>query len=116
MCFLHFSLAVLLVPLDKLLDSHGRGPLQLFCPDFVNPATHSYRLRSLTNDSLLFSSTIQFNSLDLFRRSFIGEIPDIWAVIPMEPRLRGADRGWSTVMKLLQKYVCENVIVKKKKS
>ena len=32
--------------LCKLLHLCGRGPLQLFCPNFVNPATHSYRLRS----------------------------------------------------------------------
>ena len=71
------------------------------------PATHTYSLRSLTNDSLLLSSSIKFNSLDLFRRSFIGAIPDIWAATPVELRLRGADQGWSIVMKLLQKYVCE---------
>jgi len=57
--------------LCKLLNFHGRGPLQLFCPAFDTPATHTYQLRGLTNDSLLFSSSIQFNSLDLFRRSFI---------------------------------------------
>ena len=63
--------------LFKLLNLCRCGPLQLFCPNLVNPATYSYRLRSLTNDSLLFSFTIQFNSLDLFMRSFIGGIPDI---------------------------------------
>ena len=52
--------------LYKLLDLYGRGPLQLFCPNFVNPATHSYRLRSLTNNSLLFSTTIQFKFLEKF--------------------------------------------------
>jgi len=25
----------------------------------------------------------------------------------VELRMRGADQGWSTVMKLFQKYVCE---------
>ena len=33
--------------LCKLLDFRGRGPLQLFCLNFVNPATHSYSLRSV---------------------------------------------------------------------
>ena len=63
--------------LCKLLDFRGRGPLQLFCPNFVHPATHSYSLRSVNTDSLLLSSTIQFNLLDLFRRSFFGTIIDI---------------------------------------
>ena len=84
----------------KLLNLCGCRPLQLFCPNFFNPATHSYRLRNLTNHLLLVSSTIQFNSLDLFMRSLIGAIPDIWAAILMEFRLRGANHGWSTVMKL----------------
>jgi len=43
--------------LCKLLDFLGCGPLQLFCPAFVTPATHTYQLRSLTNDC----SSIQFN-------------------------------------------------------
>ena len=93
--------------LCKQLDFRGHGPLQLFCPNFVNPTTHSYSLRSMNTDSLLLSSTIQFNSLDLFRRSFFGAIIDIWAATPVELRRRGVDQGWSTVVKLLQKCVCE---------
>ena len=31
---------------------------------------------------------------------FIGAIPDIWAANPAELRLRGADQGWSTALKL----------------
>ena len=45
--------------LCKLLDSHGCGQLQLFCPAFVNAATHTYSLKSLTNDSLPLSSSIK---------------------------------------------------------
>ena len=48
--------------LCKLLDFHGHGPLQLFRPNVVHPAIHSYSLRSVNTDSLLLSSTIQFNS------------------------------------------------------
>jgi len=32
--------------LCKLLNSRGRGPLQLFCPAFDTPTTHTYQLRS----------------------------------------------------------------------
>jgi len=78
-------------PLCKLL--HGHWQLQHFFLTFVSPVTHTYSLRSLTNDLLLLSSSIQFNSLDLFRRSFIGAIPDIWAATPVELRLRDADQG-----------------------
>jgi len=56
---------------------------------------------------LCYKNQCSSSSLDLFRRSFIGVIPDIWAAIPVELRMRGADQGWSTVMKLLQTYVCE---------
>ena len=65
-----------------------------------------YGLRSMANGSLLFSSSIRCPSLDLFRRSFIGAISGIWAATPAELRLRGADQGWSTILKLLQKYMC----------
>ena len=94
----------------KLLDFCGCEPLQLLCPAFATPPTNAYGLRSLANDSLLFSSSIRFASLDMFRKSFIGVIPDIWPVTPVEFRLRGADQGWSTVLKLFQKYVCEMLL------
>ena len=42
-----------------------------FCSAFATPPTHTYGLRSLANDSLLFSSSIQFTFLGLFRRSFV---------------------------------------------
>jgi len=98
----------------KLLDFCGHGLLQLFCPTSATPPTHTHGLRSLANDALLFSSSIRCTSLDLFRRSFISAIPDIWTAAPVELRLRGADLGWSTILKHLQKYVREMPIVNKK--
>ena len=51
--------------LCKLLDFQGRGPLQQFCPTFSTaPLTHSYCLRSLNDDPLSLSSSVQYTSLE----------------------------------------------------
>ena len=70
--FLHFQFSLICSLLPNDLDCYA------------------YKLRSLTNHLLLFSSTI--NSLDLFRRSYIGAIPDIWAAILW-------NSGWGEVIK-----------------
>ena len=73
--------------LCTLLDSRGRGLLQLFCPTFATaPLTHSYCLGSLNDVPLLLSSPFQFKSLDLFKRSFLGVIADIWVSTPLDIR------------------------------
>ena len=76
----------------NLLDFGGRGPLLLFCPTFATaPLTYSHCLRSLNDDALLLSSSIQLNSLDLFRRNFLGAIVDIWAPTSLDIRLLKRD-------------------------
>ena len=95
--------------LCKLLDFRGQGPLQQFCPSFATtPLIHSYSLRNLSDDPLLLSSTIKYNSLDLYRRSFLGAITNIWASTPHNIRLRGSEEDWYSIIKLLQKYLCSN--------
>ena len=95
--------------LCKLLDFRGRGPLQQFFPSFATtPLTHSYSLRNLSDDPLLLSSSIKYNSLDLYRRSFLGAITNIWASTPHNIRLRGSEEDWYSIIKLLQKYLCSN--------
>ena len=82
-----------------------RDPLQLFCPAFVaTPVSHSYYLRSSSDDHLLLLSPVRHNSLDLFRRSFLGTISHLLGSTPSVIRLRGATDGWLVILKLLQKH------------
>ena len=66
--------------LYKLLDFfQSQGPLQQFCLTFATaPLIYSYCLRSLNDNPLSLSSSVQYTSLDLFR-SFLGAISNIWA-------------------------------------
>ena len=89
--------------LCKLLDGQCRGPLQNFCP-LLTSVTHTYHLRHVTDDPLSLQVLTQFNSLDIFIRSFLGAIPLIWASLPLTLRQRGAAEGWTTVRHMLQRH------------
>ena len=65
-----------------------------------------YSLRSLNDNSSSLSSSVHYTSLDLFRRSFLGAITNIWASTPFDIRLRGSEERWSIVLKLLQRHLC----------
>ena len=76
-CHHHAAVVGLLL---KLLDCHCRGLLQTFCPNF---STSSLTLRrssrlAISTQPYQLADTIVYNSLDIFRRSFLGCIPGIW--------------------------------------
>ena len=78
--------------LCKLLDSHCWQPLHIFYPTLIS-VTHPSCLRYVNDDPLLLlQSCVKYNSLDLFRNSFLGMIPIIWLAIPLTLRERGAIR------------------------
>jgi len=77
----------------------------MLCPTFASaPPTHSYSLRSLKNDPLLLSSSIQNNSLGLLEEAFLVQ-SQIYEqpLAPLDIRLMGSEEGWSAVLKLLQR-------------
>ena len=78
--------------LCKLLDSYCWQPLQIFCPTLIF-VTLPCLLRYVNDDPLLLQSCVKYNSLDIFRNSFLGMIPIIWSVIPLTLRERGATEG-----------------------
>ena len=90
--------------LCKLLDSHCQQPLQNFSPTLVS-VTHPRCLRYISDDPLLLRSSVKYNSLDLFIRSFLGAISTVWSTIPLALRERGAVEGWSAVRHFLQRHL-----------
>ena len=90
--------------LCKLLDSHCWQPLQIFCPTLIS-VTHPCRLRYVNDDPLPLQSCVKYNSLDLFRNSFLGMIPIIWSTIPLTLRERGTTEGWSAICHHLQRHL-----------
>ena len=89
--------------LCKLLDSQCQGPLQTFCPTLVS-ITCARSLRHVIDDPLLLQCSTRYNSLDLFKNSFLGMIATIWPTIPLPLRERETTEGWSAVRRLLQRH------------
>jgi len=65
--------------LYKLQDLLCRDPLQSFCPAL----TSIKYLRHVEDHDFLLQQLTRYNSLDLFINSFLGQIPSIWASIPL---------------------------------
>ena len=74
--------------------------LQTFCPDFSTShltLRRSSRLATSTK-SYLLADVIVYNSLDLFRQSFLGSITKIWQnEVPICLRQDDHSFGWQTV-------------------
>jgi len=104
----------------KLLDYHCRELLQTFCPNF---STSNLTLRrssrlAISTQPYLLADTVVYNSLDIFRRSFLGSITWIWQnEVPICLRQDGHSFGYVKTFSML--YVDGNghvvFIVKKKK-
>ena len=90
--------------LCKFLDSRCQQPLQNFSPTLVS-VTHPRCLRYISDDPLLLRSSVKYNSLDIFIRSFLGAISIVWSTIPLALRERGAVEGWSAVHHFLQRHL-----------
>ena len=61
----------------KLLDCHCCGLLQTYCPNF-STSNLTLQRSSRLDISTQLADTIVYNSLDIFRRGFLGCIPGIW--------------------------------------
>jgi len=53
----------------------------------------------------------RYNSLDLFINSFLGQIPSIWASIPLTLRQKTLDERWTNVLQLLQQSIVDKWII-----
>jgi len=71
--------------LCKLQDLLCRDPLQSFCPALTS-IQYPYSFRHVGDDDFLLQQLTQHNSLNLFINSFLGQIPSIWASIPLTLR------------------------------
>ena len=57
---------------------------------------------------MILSYYPKYNSLDLYRRSFLGAITNIWASTPHNIRLKDSEEDRYSIIKLLQNYLCCN--------
>ena len=93
----------------KMLDGCCHELLQTFCPVF---STSHFTLRrssrlATSAQPYLLADTVVYNSLDIFRRSFLGSMTKIWQnEVPICLRQDGHLFGWRTVLKDIQHVMC----------
>ena len=92
--------------LCKLQDLLCRDPLQSFCPTLTS-IQYPYSFRHVEDDDFLLQQLTRYNSLDLFINSFLGQIPSIWASIPLTLRQRTFDERWTNLHQLLQQNIVD---------
>ena len=87
--------------LCKVQDLLCQDPLQSFCPAFTKALAsmqYPYSFRHVEDDDFLFQQLTQYNSLDIFINNFLGQIPSIWASIPLTLRQRTFDEQWTNLL------------------
>jgi acetyl/propionyl-CoA carboxylase alpha subunit len=92
----------------KLLDGKGRGDLQNFVPALIEPIKMCKRITRHTLDGIQLASNIKATSLDVYKRSFQGVLPQIWEKIPSNIIARGKLKGWLKI-----KTACTNFLTGK---
>ena len=92
-------------PIHKLITSDPlhRDPLQSFCPALTS-IKYPYSFHHVEDDDFLLQQLTRYNS---FINSFLGQIPSIWASIPLTLRQRTLDERWTNLRQLLQQNIVD---------
>ena len=57
-----------------------------------------------------------FKSLDMYKRSFWGVLPQIWSTLPQELVREGIEKGWSRIKSRCTKYIIHGALPEPKTS
>jgi hypothetical protein len=95
----------------KLLDGQGRGELKQFTPVLTEPLRLCKKRTRHSLEGIQIVKRIRSSSLDVYRRSFMGVLPMIWAKIPTEIIERGNEKGWLKI-----KRDCSDIVTGKTES
>ena len=77
----------------KLLDGKARGELKNFIPIVTEPLRLCKKRTRQCLEGTQILPTVRAKSLNVYRRSFRGVPPRIWARIPQEIISKGANKG-----------------------
>ena len=93
--------------LCKLLDGTCREHLQMFCPAFLSSVSLLWRSQrlNLPRPYLLINPIIA-TSLDLFHRSFLGCIADIWNNVQLHHIRSSVCQSWTVLLRKMQNVIC----------
>ena len=88
----------------KLMDGNGRGVLNAMAPVVVEVPLSKKRCRHSATGTQLQSRS-KVNSLDSFKRSYLGSIHNIWAKMPQEIIRDGREKGWIKITKRSKEFL-----------
>jgi hypothetical protein len=94
----------------KLLDGAGRGVLKGFVPEIVDIPVSQKRCRQ-SSVGLQIVSRCKINSLNSFKRSYLGSIHNIWAKLPQDKLRDGENKGWRKVTKACKNFLMGKTVV-----
>ena len=100
--------AVAIGLLCKLPDGTCHKYLQRFCPSFLSSISllrRSQRLNTL--QPFLSTSSITATSLDLFCRSFLGCVTEIWNSTKLDGIRSNVCQGWTKLASGIQHIICD---------
>ena len=89
-----------------LLDDKGYGELKKYKPELIEPLKLSKKMtRHTTSAGLQLKSNSKTNSLDQFKRSYLGSIHSIWSKLPQTLITEGQATGWNKIKKRAKMFL-----------
>ena len=93
--------------LCKLLDGTCREHLQIFCPTFLSSVSLPRRSQCLNLPRpYLLIDPITATSLDLFRRSFLECIANVWNNVQLDHIQSNVCQSWTVLSCNMQTVIC----------
>jgi hypothetical protein len=86
----------------KLLNGDGRGVLKGFVPEIDNIPAGRLRHSVL---GLQLVSWAKFNSLNIYKRSYLGSIHEIWSKLPQDMLNIGYDHDWTKITGACKRFL-----------
>ena len=91
----------------KMLDHRCRPGLQKFAPQLVNGhhSSHSHHTQHKLQGAQIHPVRLSKVPLDIFKRSFFGQLPQIWSKLPQDLIEEGKLKSWSKISKRCKQHL-----------
>jgi hypothetical protein len=91
----------------KLLDGDCRPDLQQFAPHLISGhyVKHEHDTQHKLHGIQIQPLELSTKPLDIFKRSFFGQLPRIWAKLPQEILKIGESKAWRKVSKSCKNHI-----------
>ena len=92
-----------------MLDGKVQGELKCFTPVLSEPLRLSKKRTRNSLEGVQVVSKVRARSLNVYKRSFLGALPQIWSKLPVDLIRKGERHGWLKI-----KTACSDFLTGKK--